>query len=517
MDNLTNFINHIIKKTNRQPFLFIGSGFSKRYLNLENWEELLRKFSFETSGDSFKYDFFSSQIEESSYYGKQPKIASLIEKEYNHKIFNSPDFNDFRETYSKNIRSGVSPFKISIANYFSQIDCSKIDNENEEVKELKKMSVRNVAGIITTNYDFLLETLFLDYKTYIGQEELLFSDIFEIGEIYKIHGCASNPESIIINNEDYEKFEKKSAYLIAKILTIFLEYPIIFIGYSINDRNIQNILKSISNCLTQEKLNILKERFIFIEYSKEETEISTFSKTFENTNEISMIKISTNNFIDLFKGINKTTSKFNPKILRKLKKEIYSLVETVNPKSKIIAAGLDTIDKLDEDTMIMASVGVSRKHGHLIKAKEIYEDLIFDNKFFNPNLMLNEYLPELLKNNSGGLPMYKYIEDTKNIFGKIKEHYLKRNSIDDFLNTQLKKSKTSYRTHLSLYTIEEIIEIEGKENAYKRIFFLNEDEIILEKLEDYLKTNFNNLELNTELKRLIRIYDFLKYRKRASA
>jgi hypothetical protein len=33
--------------------------------------------------------------------------------------------------------------------------------------------------------------------------------------------------------------------LAAKILIIFLEHPVIFLGYSISDKNIENVLKAI--------------------------------------------------------------------------------------------------------------------------------------------------------------------------------------------------------------------------------------------------------------------------------
>lgn len=39
-----------LKKVESAPFLFVGSGVSRRYLNLESWEELLRKFSEEARG-----------------------------------------------------------------------------------------------------------------------------------------------------------------------------------------------------------------------------------------------------------------------------------------------------------------------------------------------------------------------------------------------------------------------------------------------------------------------------------
>ena len=234
---------------------------------------------------------------------------------------------------------------------------------------------------------------------------------------------------------------------------------------------------------------------------------------FENGNEISMTKISTNDFLKIYHAINLNPAKLNPRVLRTLKKEIYSLAETENPKSKIKTAGLDTIEKFDDSIEIIASLGIACKHGHLIKAEQIYEDLIFDNQYFNPKLMLEEYLPSLLKNNSGGLPMYKYIkEEPTLIFEKVKEHFLAKTTINNFLNSQLIKTKINYRNTLKNFNIDEIIEREGKEAAYKKIYFLEKNEIDLNKLEVYLKSIFKDYFPDSELKRLIRIFDFLKYK-----
>lgn len=73
-------IKDIITSLNKQPVLFIGSGFSKRYLGLENWEELLKKFISDISNDEFKYEMYASKISEEDYYGKQAAIAKLLEE-----------------------------------------------------------------------------------------------------------------------------------------------------------------------------------------------------------------------------------------------------------------------------------------------------------------------------------------------------------------------------------------------------------------------------------------------------
>ncbi len=150
-----------------------------------------------------------------------------------------------------------------------------------------------------------------------------------------------------MTSEDYSEFEEKESYLIAKLLTIFLEYPVIFIGYSLNDRNIRNIFETISGCLTQDKLNQLKERLIFIEYSQEE-DISEFSMQFSNGNSIRMNKISTVDFLQIYKEIKATKSKYNPVILRQLRKDIYDLANSTQVSERIVAAGFENLDDISK-------------------------------------------------------------------------------------------------------------------------------------------------------------------------
>lgn len=289
-------------------------------------------------------------------------------------------------------------------------------------------------------------------------------------------------------------------------------------GYSLSDRNIRNIFNTISNCLTQEKLNQLKDRFIFVEYSDSE-QISEFSMQFSNGNIIRMNKISTIDFTKIYKAVMKTRSKYNPVILRHLRRDIYEMANSVQTSDKIAAVGFENLDNVSKIKQFILGVGVA-KNGHIIKAEQLYEDVIFDNQYFNSDLVVEEYLPELLKNNSGGLPMYKYLCDySKDIFERVKENVLKHGTVDSFLNKQLRMQKENYRRSISDLSVTGIIENETSEFAYKKLIFLEESEIDINELKEYLQRYImehtpNCLKNNSELKRLIRIYDLVKYKQK---
>lgn len=75
---------------------------------------------------------------------------------------------------------------------------------SSKADELELLSRAVVGGVITTNYDGLIETLLPEYRTYVGQGELLTPRLSRPRplrhpggrEIYKIQGSDSQPESL---------------------------------------------------------------------------------------------------------------------------------------------------------------------------------------------------------------------------------------------------------------------------------------------------------------------------------
>jgi hypothetical protein len=63
-------------------------------------------------------------------------------------------------------------------------------------------------AIVTTNYDRFLEMMFPDYDPVIGQKVISGSSVL-VGELFEIHGCVSDPTSLVLTQEDYDNFMKK--------------------------------------------------------------------------------------------------------------------------------------------------------------------------------------------------------------------------------------------------------------------------------------------------------------------
>lgn len=256
-----NFIFEHLNKIGTLPFLFVGSGFSKRYLNTENWENLLKRFTLE--GKCKDINRYISSVEDGR--NNLEKVASALSLDFYEKWWELEQFKESREIYKNQILNQETPLKLEISNYFRNINIKeKIEklstNLKNEIEVLKKI---NVDGIFTTNYDLLLENIFKNYDVYINQKNILNSQSYGVNEIYKIHGCCTNFSNIILTDNDYKSFEKENEYVIAKLLTIFIEHPVLFLGYSLNDKYIQKIISSIAKIVGKDNLDKLKDKFIF--------------------------------------------------------------------------------------------------------------------------------------------------------------------------------------------------------------------------------------------------------------
>lgn len=518
MSDFKNNISDHLQQFPTNPYLFVGSGLSRRYLNLPTWLDLLDNFS-STLSLPKQFEYYQSTSN-----GNLPKLASILAKEFHENWWGLKQFETSRNKNKDEARKGINlPFKIEISDYV--IKNSKINKDYKEEIELLKKAV--IDGIITTNWDTFLNEAFSEFKPYIGQQELMFSDSFSIGELYKIHGCSTNPNSIIVTEEDYENFNSKNAYLAAKLLTIFVEHPIIFIGYSISDKNITEILNSIVSCVDNANIDKLKNRLIFVEWVPEKIKSSVGDGNIVLSDKcvLPIKHIKLHDFSELFEILASLKKRLPIKVLRNFKDAVYNLVKTNTPSKTIYIGDLSNI-KDDHDVEFVIGVGVasafSEQGYKAIQAIDLIEDVILDNKNYDSNKLVQQTIPEMLKGKVY-LPIYKYLRKINLLDNKaslISNHgqsqkivdIIKGNKIENYFPAEnYAKKKNEIRKKYS--SVNEIVKGEDTIHALYYIPLLDKTNIDLSELKKFLSKCFKDASLNknTQFKKIVCLYDFLKY------
>lgn len=519
-------ITDVISKFNTTPFLFVGSGMTRRYFNLPDWKGLLEHFAKAINDDAFAYSFYENRAKTMDCAaGIMPKIAELIQYDYDSKWFKDASIRTVDATVQDQIKKGLSPFKAEIAAYI-QRSCVINADYQKEIEKLAEISEKSIAGVITTNYDTFLEDHFKGFAKYVGQNQLIFSSIQGVAEIYKIHGSVEIPDSIVINEADYVQFESKSAYLAAKLMTIFMEYPIIFMGYSISDSNIQNIIRSIVNCLDGDQIKKLEDRFVFVEYKPDAIGVDVTPYTIMvDGKPLSMRKVVLSDFMPLYTAIGNKQAKLPVRILRRFKEELYTYVVTNTPTATLRVASIDDA-RLGDEEMVLA-IGRADQLGFRglrgLNGNDWYRNIVMDDiAEFTADELLEHAFPSVWRQNSGALPVNKYLDAATKTFPEC-EAVAKRQDFDAIISATIKKYR---HTRLGTYTsVKEIWEKEKYKliRATDLISHLPEEAIDVQELETVLKEIFAvNPEIlskgaqgeRTNIRRLIRVYDYLKWGKK---
>ncbi|WP_113661592.1 SIR2 family protein [Pedobacter nanyangensis] len=502
---------------NTSPYLFIGSGLSRRYLQLPTWYDLLEEFSKKLELP-YEFGYYASQIE-----GDLPKLASVLADEF-HKIWwTSDSFAENRKKYNKEAQfSTQQPFKIELALFVSTRGIQS-EQFNDEI-ELLKSSI--IDGIITTNWDDFTNNLLEGFEIFVGQNQLLFSDTAAIGEIYKIHGSVTQPDSIVVTKEDYISFHKKNQFLAAKLFTIFAEHPIIFLGYSLSDSNIIDILNSIVECVDNQNIEKLRDRLIFVEWGADydDPQILDGNIVIEKL-PLPIKHIKLNSFVPLFKILATLKQRLPVKVLRKCRSAVYDLVKTSNPVKTMLIGDLENIND-DDDIQFVIGVGVASQyseHGYIgISNDDIFEDIIYENKNWDSEIVIKDVIPKLLKGNTY-LPLYKYLrqsgelDDNGQLFETERFGAKVINAVrDNNVKVYYPKGISYLRRHAEVRDnctgVKHVVETYGNKHAFYYIPFLKRENIDLDDLLDFLKENYSNeTKKQTDLKKIVCFYDYLKH------
>lgn len=494
-------IENFIKNYKNHPILFLGTGMSLRYLKQSyTWDGLLQKISFDLYGNKEKYlDIKSNCFDNGNY--DYAKIANYIEHDFNSQlqIDRNGKFEEINDIFYEKMRNGInlSRFKIYISTILSSLET--IQEKQDEINELKKTR-KNIGSIITTNYDMFIEKTF-EFSPLIGNDILLSNPY---GSVYKIHGCVSDPEKIIINDKDYSQFEIKYELIRAQLLSLFIHNPIIFIGYSVGDNNIKNILKTIYTYVkpNTELAKRIRENFLLVEYEKDSVNdiVVEHDIEIEGISTIRINKIKTDDFTSIYKLISNLSLPVTAMDIRK----VQSVVKEIYSGGEIKVSITEDINGLRNSDRILA-IGSSKTISY---------------QYQNSAETIMNYFKIIEESNSAILKLIDKYTIQSNQFFPIFGFSLINKKINSA--NKLKKQQTE-KLQSNLYNIKENCKITHnniqsileddlivKSNKDDAIFWLiMNDKLDLDDVENYLREREDKKE--SKYRKLLCAYDFKKY------
>ena len=498
-------VNEFIGNYDNHPVLFVGTGISLRYLdNSFTWDQLLERISFDLfSNDEVYLDIkHNSKINGSFDY---PKIASILEKEFNDFVSKSENrygkFEDLNDTFYESMRNGdsISRFKLYLTSLVK--DLSYDQDYEDEVKEFKKIR-KNIASVITTNYDTLIEDIF-EFAPLIGNDILLSNPY---GSVYKIHGSIEDSENIIISSEDYKEFNDRYELIRAQLLSIFIHNPIIFLGYSVSDENIKNILKTIFTYVkpNTEQAEKIRSRFLLVEYERDSGNniISSHDIQLDNVNLIRINKLKTDNYEAIYKAISKLNLPVSAMDIRK----VQNIVKEINAGGNIqvqITEDLEGLKNSEKILVIGSKKTIKYEFHNKSELMSNYFDIIDES---------NEQILELVDKHSISksewFPIFGFksinptIDSNNTLQDRQKEKMLE-------LNKSLTEENSCHSNHTDIDSIFNDNGIVKSRKQRALCWSVLNENIALQDVKVYLLTHKNNI--STEYRKLLCIYDYKQY------
>lgn len=524
-------LDELIEK-NEFPVVFIGAGISKRFLeSFPDWTGLLESFWTDLGLDNFYGNFNNIRDEigeqspglndkEIDHYANI-KMGTMIENTYN-KAFNSGEVTIKNFTAKDAFYSKISPFKKAISEKFSGYVIK--DEMQDEYQLFINMLVKTQI-ILTTNYDTFIEDSYntiSKYKItkYIGQKGF-FQSTFGYAELYKLHGSVDSPQDIIITENDYIRFEKNSVLISAKIISMMMNSPIIFIGYSLTDINVRKIIKEFTHSLTEDEILILENRLVLVEYKKGE---SDFIEEVVNDKDLGckLKVIKTDNFGELFRMISSINQGIAPTEVRKYHHVIKELIIDRGKKGTLNSVLLspEELDQLGDHLLtknITVAIGDSKYFYQIPDIITYSLDYISDKDEISTDIRMRLAIGQ---NGSARFPMMKILDEqlikSSSLHPSEKEKLLGKAKKFSSFDTQYKTIISSSVCLRQANNLGEITSLsEKKAKIYETISY-NIKRLDLEEVKEFLIHELSELKvrgeivLSTELRRLLLLYDIIR-------
>lgn len=281
--------------------LFIGAGFSKAVLDDKfggvalSWPELLEK-----AAQKMNVDYTTIDKLGASY----PEIASRICAAHSGK-----DAGTFKDSLRK--------LKHSIA----ELTCWYPTHDQRDKYSVYLESI-SPSWIITTNYDLIIESLLTGKSIPLGPNDPLSSPIGVV-PVFHLHGIRTNPDELIIAQQDYVTLFRPTEYRQIKLALTIKESTTLFLGYGLGDVNVLTALDWSKNVFKAESQNYPNEVIQVYRVSSNPSDIP-----YTDNNGIVIIETdSLTEFFDEFVSVreeHELIEKNNKKALAALAKEFNS-------------------------------------------------------------------------------------------------------------------------------------------------------------------------------------------------
>jgi hypothetical protein len=178
-----------------QPILFIGTGLSRRYFAAPTWEELLAILADRCPLIDKDYAYYKQTLKAPAAIGEE--FARL----YQEWAWSAGKADFPAEMFAPEV-SSQAYIKYVIAKLFEDITPKSVAAIKDASMRAEITALQEIRphALITTNYDQFLEVAFPDYQPVIGQNIIRSAQILT-GEIFKIHGCMSDYQSLVFTQE----------------------------------------------------------------------------------------------------------------------------------------------------------------------------------------------------------------------------------------------------------------------------------------------------------------------------
>lgn len=323
-------IKDLISRYQCQPILFVGAGLSRRYFNAPSWHDALRFCVKQIDDQGPDYQYYVQKHD-----GDTIKIGSLISQRVHDWAWKGGK-NKFPSQLFLSADNGNIFIKHMLADHLIKLMPSSLSASpySEEIEYFKKIRPH---AVITTNYDTLLEHLFEGYEAIVGENVLKYNS-YSFGEIYKIHGSVSEPETMVLTEDDYKTFVDRKQYLSAKLLTYFIEHPIFIFGYGFQDPNIQAIIENVGKIISSDSGTIRNIYYVnWDALAAEKTDLQSEHLIASNGQNFRVKAIVTDSFDWIFRAlaVDGELKSVNTKLVRALAARAFKLIRNDIPKGQV--------------------------------------------------------------------------------------------------------------------------------------------------------------------------------------